>query len=64
MDILTLKQACISRDGVVDGAETYKDIIDQCRDVAESGNYFEIEEILHDEGFEPDYVFDVLEAII
>ena len=60
---MKLKDACISRDGKEDGEQTYKDIIEECQEAAESGSYFDIEEILHDAGFEPDYLLDVIHTI-
>ena len=60
---MTLLKACISRDGEKEGRETYKQIIEDCKDALDEDRCSDIEEILYDEGFEPDYVMDVINAL-
>ena len=59
---MKLKEACISRDGVEEGTETFNLIIEECSESINSGgDYDAIEEILYGEGFEPDYIMDIID---
>ena len=60
---MNLKDACISRDGTDEGTTLYTEIIEECSSAVDSGNPMDVEEILFDNGFEPDYIMDVLDAL-
>lgn len=64
MALLSLKASCISRDGLEDGMDTYNQIIEDSKEALNNGNCEEIEEILYDAGFEPDYIMDVLDCMV
>lgn len=58
-----LLKVCIERDGKLEGKETYDAIIEECNEAVMLDDMEAIENILHDNGFEPDYVMDVLEVL-
>lgn len=61
---LNLKDACISREGdIEEGESIFNQIIEDCEQALSSGNCEEIEEILYEAGFEPDYIMDVLDCL-
>ena len=60
---MTLKDACIARDGVEDGTSIYNTIIEDCANALETGQCHDIEGILYDEGFEPDYIMDIIDVL-
>lgn len=60
---MNLKDACIARDGLEEGSETFKEIINECQEALDNDDPGQIEEILHENGFEPDYIMDVLDLI-
>lgn len=60
---MKLKDACIQRDGKEEGLETYRTIMQECREAVDDGDFDAIEEILYDNGFEPDYIMDVLHKV-
>jgi hypothetical protein len=63
MATLNLKASCINREGEEEGLDLYNQIIEDCKEALNNGECEEIEEILYDAGFEPDYIMDVLDVI-
>lgn len=64
MSALNLKASCINRDGEEEGMDVYNQIIEDCKEAVADGNPSEIEEILYDAGFEPDYIMDVMDIVL
>lgn len=60
MGVLSLKASCINREGDEEGMELYNQIMEDCKEALERGECEEIEEILYDAQFEPDYIMDVI----
>jgi hypothetical protein len=60
---MTLLQACIREEGNEEaGRSLYESVVTNCKDVIESGgSYRDVAEALRSDGFDADYMSDVIE---